>query len=129
MKTVSLFTAAFCLTAIITPALAEPVVVSKQGHDVLYISDVHPGDVGLLPEAEQMAKQFGTYDQLANSISIEQSSVWVGTIITKDADDTCTESTHEIERVIEKEVKTGKTVSRVGKPVMKITDKKIVCPA
>lgn len=128
MKSVSLFAAAFCLTAVITPALAEPVVVSKKGHDVMYISDVHPGNVGLLPEAEQMAKQFGTYDQLANSISVEQASVWVGTIITKDAD-ACTESTHEIERMVEKEVKTGKTVSRVGKPVMKITNKPIACPA
>lgn len=128
MKTVSLFAAAFCLTAVVTPALAEPVVVSKKGHEVMYISDVHPGTVGLLPEAEQMAKQFGTYDQLANSISIDQASVWVGTIITKEAD-TCTESKHEIERMVEKEVKIGQTVSRAGKPVMKVTDKPIACPA
>jgi hypothetical protein len=128
MKSGFLFTAAFCLTAVITPALAEPKVVSKKGHKVMYISDVHPGNEDLLPEVEQMAKQFGTYDQLADSISINQGFVWVGTIITKDAD-ACTESTHEIERVIEKEVKTGKIVSRVGKPVMKITNKPIVCPA
>jgi hypothetical protein len=94
----------------------------------MYISDVHPGNEGLLPEAEQMAKQFGTYDQLANSISIDQAFVWVGTILTKDAD-ACTESTHAIDQFIEKEIKTGKTVSRVGKPVMKITNKPIACPA
>jgi hypothetical protein len=128
MKNIALAVTSLLLISAISPAFAEPMEISRNGHDVMYISDVHPGTEGLSPDVAQMARQFGTYDSLSNSVVVDQAKVFVGTIVTKE-NGVCTETTHAIERMDERKVKIGSHTSTPGTPVMKMTPKVVPCPA
>jgi hypothetical protein len=118
MKTVSLGATVIFLLANIFVANAEPVVLSKTGHDVIYIKRTAPGTEGMTPEQIGWSKKFDTYQDVQKSVSVNQGSVWVGTVVTL-ADGKCTESTSSIAEI----------PKVPGKPKLNVVDKVIPCPA
>ncbi|KQW19907.1 MULTISPECIES: hypothetical protein [Pseudomonas] len=97
---------------------ASPVVLSKNGHEVMYIKRTYPGSEGMTPQQIELSKQFGTYDDLQESVAVDQGSVWVGTVVTL-ADGKCTESTSSIAEI----------PKVPGEPKMNVVNKLIPCPA
>ncbi|MGF6282294.1 hypothetical protein ABH908_000222 [Pseudomonas frederiksbergensis] len=94
-----------------------PVVLSKNGHEVMYIKRTYPGSEGMTPQQIEWSKAFGTYEDLQKSIAVEQGHVWVGAVVTL-AEGKCTESTSSIAEI-----------PRVpGEPKMKVVNKIIPCP-
>ncbi|MBM5458707.1 hypothetical protein H8F21_14155 [Pseudomonas sp. P66] len=118
MRIASLGTAAILLLANVGIANAEPSVLSKTGHDVLYIKHIAPGSEGMSPEQIGLAKKFGTYQDVQNSVSIDQGRVWVGTVVTM-ANGICTESTSSIAGV----------PKGPGEPKLNVVDRIVPCPA
>ncbi|PWD01966.1 MULTISPECIES: hypothetical protein [Pseudomonas] len=93
------------------------VVLSKNGHEVMYIRRVYPGTEDMTPQQIAWSKQFGTYEDFQQSVAVEQGKVWVGTVVTL-ANGECTESTSSIEGV--------PTVP--GEPEVKVVAKLVPCP-
>ena len=96
----------------------SPVVLSKNGREVMYIKRVYPGSEGMTPQEIAWSKQFGTYEDFQKSSAVEQGTVWVGTVVTL-ADGKCTESTSSVAEI----------PKVPGEPKMKIVNKLIPCPA
>lgn len=94
-----------------------PIVLSKNGHDVMYIKRIYPGVESMTQEQIGWSKKFGTYDDVASSNAIEQASVWVGTKTIKTGNK-CVEVTSSIS-----EIPKGP-----GDPKMSVTEKEVPCP-
>lgn len=97
---------------------ASPVVLSKNGHEVMYIKRTYPGSEGMTPQQIEWSKAFGTYEDLQKSVAVDQGKVWVGTVVTL-ADGKCTETTSSIAEI----------PKVPGEPKMKVVSKLIPCPA
>lgn len=95
----------------------SPVVLSKNGREVMYIKRVYPGSEGMTPQEIAWSKQFGTYEDFQKSVAVEQGKVWVGTVVTL-ANGECTESTSSI-------VGAPKVP---GEPEVKVVAKLVPCP-
>lgn len=95
----------------------KSVVLSKKGHDVMYIKRIYSGVESMPQEQIGWSKAFGTYDDVASSNAIEQASVWVGTKTIKTGSK-CVETTSSIS-----EIPKGP-----GEPKMSITEKEVPCP-
>ncbi|MEG0869613.1 MAG: hypothetical protein RSG77_21550 [Hafnia sp.] len=108
---------AMCLVMAAGSALADPVVLSALRHEIKYISSKKSGVEGMSPEQIEMAKRFGTYEDIKNSVSIEQDVVWVGIVVTQDKGQ-CTETTTSI----------AKDYPGTGKPDLDEVSKVIPCP-
>jgi hypothetical protein len=97
---------------------ASPVVLSKNGHEVMYIKCTYPGSEGMTSQQIEWSKAFGTYEDLQKSVALDQGKVWVGTVVTL-ADSKCTETTSSIAEI----------PKVPGEPKMKVVSKLIPCPA
>lgn len=99
-------------------AMANPVVLSKKGQEMIYIKSIDQG-AGDMPDDQMgVPKRFDTYNELQSAVHFNTGKVWIGSIITKD-DDICTESTVALD---------GKQVPP-GEPKLKTTYKPIQCPS
>lgn len=99
-------------------ANAEPTILSKTGHDVIYIKNAEPGAEEMTSDQVEWAKTYGTYQSAMESASITQGGAWVGTVVSME-DGKCTETTTSIAEI-----------PRVpGEPKMQVERKPAPCPS
>lgn len=101
-----------------TQTEASPIVLSKNGYDVMYVKRTYPGSEGMTTEQIGWSKAFGTYEDLHKSVAVDQGRVWVGSIITKE-NGKCTESTSSIVR----------PYKGPGEPKMNVAHMIVPCPS
>lgn len=118
MKNVLLVALATAFIANLPMALAEPQIISKIGSEQTYVKRIKPATEGMSPENIDTAKRFGTYKDLKSGGSPELSSVWVGTVVSKE-NGQCTETTTVYD----------KTTAPVGEPKLIIDHKLVNCTA
>jgi hypothetical protein len=118
MKTALLLTVSALCIAQLPLACAEPQVISKTGSEQVYVKRIKPALEGMSQENMDIAKRFGTYDNLKNGGSPEMGSVWIGTVVTKD-NGKCTATTTTAE----------KPTGTPGEPVLNVIEKAVDCPA